>query len=213
MALQIHAEQYFRKALRDAFEADQNLVWVVVPCTFYTPQESKQPTLNDFLQNKSEGATYSDIRKIGTYHKVQSPIVVTRGMVEALDAPFFAEVLDVKLRAIPEGHEMALGVTWLCGFKDTTTKYGNAQIFDGAPGMNLEDLPKKVKENLGKFTVLSTRNGYHFYLKADPLQQFNATMQSVQDRLIDKKWDDFRRITGGYIRVTSYVKGPILRVA
>lgn len=209
MALQIYPERYFRKALRDSFEADDNLMWAVVPCTFYTPQEPKKPTLNEFLTH-GEGATYSDIRRIGSYHKVQAPITVTRELVADPSDGRFAELLQDRLKAIPEGHEMALGVTWMCGFKDTTTKYGNAQIFDGAPGLNLNDLPKKVTENLGKFTILSTGNGYHFYLKNNPLEPFNVTMQSVQNRLIDKKWDDFRRITGGYIRVTSYVKGSIL---
>lgn len=34
-------------------------------------------------------------------------------------------------------------------------------------------------------------------------------MQQVQNHLIDSKWDDYRQQSGGYIRISSFVKGEI----
>jgi hypothetical protein len=202
--LQIASAMAFEDVLKDVFAKDVKLEWVVVTVSFYTP--NKKPDRNVFKLEESE-SNYMNIAQCEITHKVQPPITITRASLG-----LFTEILKTRQAVCSQNykdHEMALGVTWLGGKKNTSFNYINTVIFDGAPDLDLEDLPKAVKKHLDKFTILNTGNSYHFYKKSDAAEPPNYTLQQVINKLQDDNWRSVQEQNGGYIRVTANVKGGI----
>lgn len=199
--LQQDAINAFQSALKEAFDANPKLKWIVVPLSIYAPELKKN------LMKTRNMSGYVDLEFAEQYHQVQPPVVVTPDIArEGLLRSVLA------MRRVQDGHEMALGIAWMCGFADTSTKYENAQIFDGAPDLDLSTLNKRDARGLEKYTILNTGNSYHFYLKGNPLVHLNYTEQQVRNNLIDHQWDEYMRESGGYIRVSAFVKGGITKL-
>lgn len=141
-------------------------------------------------------------------HRVLAPIIFTKDNVTA-------GLADMVSRACPPpGWEMALGLEWACGQADTVVEMKNAYIFDGAPGLDLNELNPKLFNKIHEyFHVLKTDNSYHFYGKNPLPGSVEEPLKRAEiEKLVDLGWLQFSNERRGYVRVTHNVKGPITKV-